>query len=194
MNASPWPAGPSRRHGQRTAVSGWPRGFPWRPRRAAHRRFTRPAGDGDGVAHLGRTPHAPNGTFACPSWITNRALAASTRVHAYEFADRTAPNLYAITPDFPLGAYHGAELAYLFLTQASPLNAAQRRLSGQLLTYWSRFAATGGPNGLGTAHWRRFRPTDPAFLTLDLTRTENGYGFGARHRCAFWATVGGALT
>lgn len=128
--------------------------------------------------------------FACPTWALHRSLSASTRTYAYEFADRTAPNVYAITPDFPLGAYHAAEIPYLFPIGIVTLNPAQRRLSDQLLSYWTRFAADGHPHGHGTPHWRQFSPTDPTILTMDLGRTANGYGFDARHRCAFWATMG----
>jgi para-nitrobenzyl esterase len=128
--------------------------------------------------------------FACPTWTLNRSLATSTRLFAYEFADRTAPNLFTVEPDFPLGAYHGSELPYLFPFEAIPLDATQRRLSAQMLSYWARFAAGGDPNGHGTPTWRAFRLTAPAVLTLDLPPgTANGYDFGTRHRCDFWATV-----
>jgi para-nitrobenzyl esterase len=127
--------------------------------------------------------------FACPTWTFNQSVARSTRVYAYEFADRTAPNLYRVTPDFPLGAYHGAELAYLFPFAEAPLKAAQQRLSEQMLSYWTRFAGQGNPNGYGTPYWRPFRPADSTVLTLDLDRTANRYGFGTRHQCAFWPTV-----
>ena len=128
--------------------------------------------------------------FACPTWSFNWSVSALTRTYAYEFADRTAPKLFPITPDFPLGAYHGAELSYLFPSTASLLNAAQRRLSEQMLAYWTQFAARGNPNGYGTPQWRSFRASDKSVLTLDLDHTTNRYGFGARHQCAFWATVG----
>jgi para-nitrobenzyl esterase len=128
--------------------------------------------------------------FACPTWALNRSLSASTHTYAYEFADRTAPNVYAITPNFPLGAYHAAEIPYLFPTGTSTLNPAQRRLSDQLLSYWTRFATDGHPNGHHTPHWRQFSPTDPTVLTMDLAHTANGYGFDTRHHCTFWATVG----
>jgi para-nitrobenzyl esterase len=135
--------------------------------------------------------------FACPTWDLNRSLSRSTRTYGYEFADRTAPNLYGVTPGFPLGAYHAAELTYLFRFQGLPLDPAQRRLSDQMLSYWTRFAAGGDPNGGPTPDWQPFRPAHPTVLTLDLRRADrghltNGYGFDTRHRCAFWATVGAA--
>jgi para-nitrobenzyl esterase len=129
--------------------------------------------------------------FACPTWTFNRAAAASTRVFGYEFADRTAPNVFAVEPDFPLGAYHGAELSYLF--RMLPLDPAQTRLSEQMLSYWTRFATAGNPNGKGTPAWPPFRHTAPAVLTLDQPpRIAHGYDFGKRHHCDFWSTVDGA--
>jgi para-nitrobenzyl esterase len=126
--------------------------------------------------------------FACPTWTLNRALSKATRVFAYEFADRTAPNLYSFTPEFPLGAYHGAELAYLFPT-GSLLNPAQRRLSDRMLSYWTRFAAAGNPNGNRPPYWRSFRPAHPTVLTLDLAIVNNENGFDTQHHCDFWNTV-----
>jgi para-nitrobenzyl esterase len=126
--------------------------------------------------------------FACPTWALNRSLARASRTYAYEFADRTAPNLYAITPDFPLGAYHGAELAYLFGAGAA-LDPAQRRLSARMRSYWTRFAAVRDPNSSRAPHWQRFRPDHPTVLTLDRTGVSNRSGFDVRHHCGFWSTV-----
>jgi para-nitrobenzyl esterase len=128
--------------------------------------------------------------FACPTWRFHRSVSASARLHAYEFADRTAPNVYPFTPDFPLGAYHGSELPYLFPGTASVLDPGQRRLSDTMLGYWTRFAAAADPNGRGAPRWRAFHRGDPAVMTLDQPRPATGYGFGARHQCTFWATVG----
>jgi len=126
--------------------------------------------------------------FACPTWALNRSLARTSRTYAYEFADRTAPNLYPSTPDFPLGAYHGAELAYLFRTGAA-LDPAQRRLSARMLSYWTHFAAAGDPNTAQAPQWQRFRPADPTVFTLDRTGVSNRSGFDIRHHCGFWNTV-----
>jgi para-nitrobenzyl esterase len=53
---------------------------------------------------------------------------------AYEFADRQAPMYLPFPPDLPPGAFHAAEVPYLFpddkfMAAATP---AQRRLSDQL--------------------------------------------------------------
>jgi para-nitrobenzyl esterase len=127
--------------------------------------------------------------FACPSLALNRSLSTRTPTYAYEFADRTAPNLYPLTPDFPLGAFHGSELAYLFRNLA-PLNPSQRLLSDHIQSYWTRFAATGNPNQARAPRWRPFRPDYPTVLTMNLTHITNRYGFDTRHHCGFWSTIG----
>jgi para-nitrobenzyl esterase len=126
--------------------------------------------------------------FACPTWAVNRSLSRTTRAYAYEFADRTAPNLFPLTPDFPLGAYHSAETVYLFNT-ALVLNPAQRRLSDRMLSYWTHFAATCNPNSGRTPRWEPSRSAHPTVLTLDATDITNRYGFDIRHRCGFWNTI-----
>lgn len=126
--------------------------------------------------------------LACPTWALNQSLARASSAYAYEFADRTAPNLYSVTPDFPLGAFHGAELAYLFPI-GDAFDPAQRRLSDRMLSYWTRFAAVGDPNSDWTPRWQRFQPAHPTVLTLDRTGVTNRSGFGVRHQCGFWRTV-----
>jgi para-nitrobenzyl esterase len=128
--------------------------------------------------------------FACPTLAMNRALTRATRTYAYEFADRTAPNIYPLNPDFPLGAYHGSELPYLFPPDGLPFDAAQRMLSDRMLAYWTRFAAAGTPNPAGTTHWRQFQPTRPNMLTLERGQIQNRTDFTARHHCGFWTTIG----
>jgi para-nitrobenzyl esterase len=127
--------------------------------------------------------------FACPTWRFNRSISAATRLYAYEFADRTAPHIFPGTPDFPLGAYHGSEILYLFPAAALPLDPGQRRLSDQMLGYWARFAARGNPNGYGAPRWAPFHGDHGSVLTLDVDHIAPGTDFAARHQCGFWATV-----
>ena len=50
--------------------------------------------------------------FACPAIEADRQARRYTPVHAYEFNDRDAPPM--LPADIPLGAYHAAELQYVF--------------------------------------------------------------------------------
>lgn len=88
----------------------------------------------------------------------NRALARRVPTYAYQFADRDAPWLDGFSPaGFDTGAFHTAELQYLFDVAGfpGPHTADQRGLSDRLIAYWSRFARTGNPNGAGLPHWAR---------------------------------------
>ncbi|WP_369382224.1 carboxylesterase/lipase family protein [Streptomyces sp. cg36] len=126
---------------------------------------------------------------SCPTQEAARQLAAATpgRVFAYEFADRSAPVLYPAPSGFPLGAYHGSEIPYLFDYLAAGevrLDPAQTRLSQTMTGLWSRFAATGDP-----ADWppTQADPYVPLSLAPDAVAPRTDYDSG--HQCPFWATV-----
>jgi len=116
-----------------------------------------------------------------------RGLAKWVPVYAYEFGDRTAPSYFPPT-DFPMNAYHTAELQYLFplfhggLGTAHPLNAAQDRLAARMIASWSKFARTGSPD------WPRF---DPARDVVARIGGEGGdFGdYAAAHHCALWDEI-----
>ncbi|MFG2142958.1 carboxylesterase/lipase family protein [Streptomyces sp. NPDC048696] len=128
---------------------------------------------------------------ACPTREAARRLATATpgRVFAYEFADRSAPMLYNLHPDFPMGAYHGAELPYLFGYLPAgdvKLNPGQTRLSQTMATLWSRFAADGAPD---PAVWPSTAPDPYRPLSLAPDAITPRTDFDAAHQCAFWATL-----
>ncbi len=134
--------------------------------------------------------------FACP---TNRLIAGLSQgapAYAYEFNDKTAP-----APDplrrvpFPVGASHALELRYLFDVGGAPkLNPDQRKLSDQMIGYWSQFVKTGAPNGAGQPDWPQVG-TDVIVgprLSLQTGAVSISTDFAARHQCAFWESVRGA--
>lgn len=134
-----------------------------------------------------------DGEFACPADRMATGLARGAPVYAYEFNDRTAP-----APDpfrkvpFPVGASHGLELRYLFdIGGAPPLNPAQRKLSDQMIDYWSQFVKTGDPNVTGEPQWPRFS-ADASRLSLQTPTPSITTDYAGRHQCAFWATLTGS--
>ncbi|KAA2252912.1 carboxylesterase family protein [Solihabitans fulvus] len=137
----------------------------------------------------GAQPPVALGAALTDGWVgdvRDQALALSRRapVYAYEFADR-APALPGAT--FDLGAYHTAELPYLFGVADLPvrLTADQQRLSRQMVDYWANFVRTGNPNGIRTATtW----PTLPAAVSFGNGATTIDSTFLADHQWDFWST------
>jgi carboxylesterase type B len=81
------------------------------------------------------------------------------RHSAHRFTRR--PPFKAGTAGQGWGASHYAELWYVFghLDPAvADWTAADRRLADQIAGYWTRFAATGDPNGPGLPAWPRAWP------------------------------------
>jgi para-nitrobenzyl esterase len=130
--------------------------------------------------------------WALPQWVADRTFAEEVPVYAYEFLDRTAPPI----PDFPAGveplAAHGSELRYLFdlRDDAVTLTPSQRRLGDRMISYWTRFAATGNPNGFGLPRWQRVTAGDetPYVQGLDVGRIE-AFDRVEAHQLEFWASL-----
>jgi para-nitrobenzyl esterase len=68
-----------------------------------------------------------------------------------------------------LRAHHGAEIAYVFGMLGPEWGRAtdvDRKLSNVMMTYWTRFAATGDPNAEGMPAWPEYRSANDAYLEL----------------------------
>ncbi|MFI1338733.1 carboxylesterase/lipase family protein [Streptomyces sp. NPDC020777] len=140
-----------------------------------------------------------DGAFSCAVNLSNKQLASRQPVHAYEFNDHhpvdSSDSDFRWWPNGPLGAYHGSELPYVFQrklgqgdTGKPAFNRAQQVLSDTMAGYWSRFAATGTPNGDRAPHWPRFTTAAPSVQSLSPgvggVRPESD--FSAEHQCGFW--------
>ena len=133
--------------------------------------------------------------FSCPALRADSLLAGSG-VYAYEFSDPNPPNDFGLTFSFPLGAAHSTELQYVFgrvpvLDTVPSFTPAQLALSERMIGYWTRFAATGSPNGPDAPHWPRFAVPGNRMRQLVPDGTAPGTGFAADHHCAFWAGLAG---
>jgi para-nitrobenzyl esterase len=127
--------------------------------------------------------------FACNAATVTGLLAQRVPTFQYEFDDANAPMRFFPPVSFPTGAYHAAELQYLFrLTTQRPdpgLSADQARLSRTMVAYWTQFARAGSPNSRRTPDWPRF--DGQRFQALTPPTPDTASGFEAEHRCAFWA-------
>ncbi|HQN96540.1 MAG TPA: carboxylesterase family protein, partial [Thermoanaerobaculales bacterium] len=72
-----------------------------------------------------------------------------------------------------LGAYHGAEIPYVWDTLAVetwvPRQPHDQELASAMSAAWLRFAATGDPNGGGLPTWPLYRSGEEGFLQFGDT-------------------------
>lgn len=130
--------------------------------------------------------------FACPERNSVRLLAQYVPTYAYEFNDENAP-LYPLPPaNFPLGAYHSAEIQYLFNLLgpdlvhyiAAPFTADQQQLSDTMIAYWAQFAASGDPNLRSAPHWSRYSVRTDKFQSLVPPTPTVESNFDVAHQCS----------
>jgi para-nitrobenzyl esterase len=108
-------------------------------------------------------------TFTCRGFNSNQLLANFVPVHAYEFADPNAPDLFQPLIGFSYGASHASELQYLFdaktlqgpadaaanaaspapgaAVQPPPLTPGGTQLATGMKAYWANFVRFHDPNG-----------------------------------------------
>ena len=139
---------------------------------------------------LGRS--GTDGIFACSARTGDELLSNFTNTYAYEFNDENAPP--QPTPaglSFPLGAYHGSEIQYLFDTGFFfEFTAPQQQLSAAMVSYWTNFAATGDPNGGSLPTWSLYDPTTDVFQSLIPPTPTTESTFSDDHLCdGFWSLI-----
>ena len=104
--------------------------------------------------------------FGTWRWIEAQVKTGGSPVYRYHFM-LPAPRSKFHPGSF---AFHSDDIEYVFGTLDTRPGAIwrleDRRLSSQILTYWTNFAHSGDPNGAGMPHWPRFDQTD-RILNLD---------------------------
>jgi len=139
-----------------------------------------------------------DGIFSCPALKAHQSLSKFVTTYAYEFNDEDAPpaqSFFGGLLTFPLGAYHTAELQYLFDGLdlfgggPNPLSQKQIQLSDAMVSYWTQFAKTGNPNSGDEPAWAPFSPAAGQFQSFIPPTPVVESNFDAAHRCsAFWDT------
>jgi para-nitrobenzyl esterase len=129
--------------------------------------------------------------LACPAVASAIVLRRWVPVHEYEFDHAPNPFILA-TPGIDLGAFHSAELPYVFqgTTQSSgnfAFTPPERQLAATVSSAWARFATTGNPSG-GGLNWPELTSPNGPYLVLDTpTKVATAMKSSA---CAFWASSG----
>ena len=130
--------------------------------------------------------------WARSTFEQHRLFAQRVTTYAYEFADRRSPMYLPFPEDFPPGAFHAAEVPYLFNDDKfdAAANPGQRRLSAQMMRYWANFAHTGNPNGDGLPQWSPFDRDDavPNIQSLEPDAIK-GVDYAAEHHLDFWSQL-----
>jgi para-nitrobenzyl esterase len=103
--------------------------------------------------------------FTCPARIAARSMAmAGSPAYRYHFT-RVLPGGQS------LGAYHGMEIVYAFGNRLPwmPREPVDEKLSATMMEYWTRFAATGDPNGGDHPSWPKYTAETDQVLELGPT-------------------------
>ena len=136
-----------------------------------------------------------DGIFACNARLSAQRLSAHVPTFEYEFNDANAPQLFLPPVSFPYGAYHAAEIQYLFGLSANvpapALDGAQEALSDNMIRYWTRFARTGNPNSLDSPFWPNYEAATDQIQSLVPPTPQTETSFATDHKCVFWSSLGG---
>lgn len=133
--------------------------------------------------------------FTCNARKAARLITAQgVPLYAYEFADANAPMVFKIAPRAEgYGAYHAAEIQYLFpgnqtVYAGAPFTAAQTDLSSRMIGFWTTFAKTGNPNATGSGTvWPAYTVANDTYLTLAPGANATTTQVSAQHNCTtFW--------
>lgn len=131
--------------------------------------------------------------LACPAVNSAPVIARHAPVFLYQFEHE--PNPFILTmQDITLGAFHSAELPYVFAgpvqsSGAIVFSPAEQQLSDTIVGAWARFATRGRPSG-GGLDWPRL-DRRARYLILD-TPTAIGTHLN-QALCDYWAASGWTL-
>ena len=116
-------------------------------------------GDSDAQAVRSADDFTTDSFIAMGGWKWAKADAKTGQAPVYRYRfDRRAP----AEANHPEGkyAFHSDELEYVFGTldvrRGATWQPVDRKLSEEMIGYWTNFARTGDPNGPGLPQWSRY--------------------------------------
>jgi len=111
--------------------------------------------------------------LTCPVREVARAALGREPVWRYLFTHRVENDPYLNVQ----GAFHTEELFFVFghPEQLAPPSPDEIVLANRLMSYWSRFAISGDPNGAGEPFWPRYGRADRILQLDEPTAQITGY-------------------
>ena len=115
-------------------------------------------------------------------WIEAQVKTGEAPVYRYHFELAAPPSKF----HFGWFAFHSDDIEYVFGTLDTRPGAVwrpeDRKLSEEMMSYWTNFAKTGNPNGAGSPDWPRY---DKAGAVFDLDREAHAAPDTTRARYEF---------
>jgi len=123
--------------------------------------------------------------FGTWKWIEAHRQTGESSVYRYHFELPALPSKYH--PD--AAAFHSDDIEYVFGTldtrPGETVRPEDRKLSEQMMSYWTNFAKTGDPNGAGLPEWPRYGKDDE-LIHLDSTITSGPDMLRPRYEFLLW--------
>jgi para-nitrobenzyl esterase len=128
--------------------------------------------------------------FSTWRWLAAQVATGKAPVYRYLLSLGSPGDMYHSSS---LGAFHSDDIEYVFGTLDSRNGAVwrpeDRKLSVQMMSYWTNFARTGDPNGSDLPKWPTYGPAQ--WQTMDLSREPQATPDKRRDRYVFLNEIWG---